>query len=155
MTRDPPANSQLKQLADDVKVNGDVDIPGGSKTEQIQDILYTDAGYTKLDGKVGSNQGLDGLYIKGDVRNPTEIIVGEAKQWQSIGGIKLSDANPNTGLPVQMSDAWIQNVAVRLRRAGKVDVAEMLINNQAKIQKYATVVDKASGQVNLLKLGNY
>ena len=154
---DPPVNSQLKQLADDVKLNGDVDIPGGSKTEQIQDILYTDAGYTKLDGKVGSNQGLDGLYIKGDVKNPTEIIVGEAKQWQSSGGIKLSDANPNTGLPVQMSDAWIQNVAGRLKQAGKGDVADMLLNPafRNKISKYATVVDKTTGQINILKLGTY
>lgn len=154
---DPPANSQLKQLADDVKSNGDVDIPGGSKTEQIQDILYADAGYTKLDGKVGSNQGLDGLYIKGDVKNPSEIIVAEAKQWQSSGGIKLNDANLNTGLPIQMSDAWIQNVALRLQQAGKNAVADMLLNPafRNKISKYAIVVDKTTGQINILKLGTY
>jgi len=32
-------------------------------------------GLTKLDGKYGSNNGYDGIYIKGTLENPTEIII--------------------------------------------------------------------------------
>lgn len=166
---DPPANSKLKQLANDIKVNGDVDVPGGSKTEEIMNILYKDAGYESLNGKVGGNQGLDGLYIKGGTKNPTEILIGEAKQWSSSGGgVSVSPANPSTGLPVQMSDRWIDNVANRIRddasriadpvlKQQKLDIANMLLdpNNLAKIEKYLIVVNKSTGEINILKLGTY
>jgi len=148
-------NADLKNLVDDVLVNGDVDVSGGSKTEQIQDILFEDAGYSILDGKTGSNNGIDGLYIKGTVDNPVEIIVGEAKQWGSSGGVSVNAANANTGLPQQMSDDWIINVVQRLEKAGKNDIATMLKKHQSKVQKYITVVNKSTQQVNVLKLGTF
>jgi hypothetical protein len=55
------------------------------------------------------------LYIKGDLDNPVAVIVADAKQWQTNGGVQLSDGNVNTGLPIQMSDGWINNVALRIR----------------------------------------
>ena len=148
--------------------NGDVDVPGGSKTEQIQDALFDDAGYIKLDGKTGSNNGFDGLYIKGTVDNPTEIVIGEAKQWSSTGGVSVNAANTTTRLPQQMSDDWIQNVAGRIRNSAnqitdtalkneRNKIADMLTDqsNRSKISKYATVVNKDDGIVNILKLGSF
>ena len=108
------------------------------------------------------------MYIKGDVKNPTDIIVGEAKQWSSSGGASLSPANANTGLPIQMSDNWVDNVANRIRNKAnkisdpilkqqKLDVANMLQDpaNLPKINKHLTVVNKSTGQINILKLGTY
>lgn len=146
---------RLKELAEDVLDNGDTDVPGGSKTEEIQDILFEDAGYIRLDGKTGSNNGFDGLYIKGTVDDPMEIVIGEAKQWGSSGGVSVNAANTSTRLPQQMSDDWIENVAQRLRDSGKEDFANMLINYSDRINKIVTVVNKETDQVNLLKLGEF
>ena len=71
------------------------------------------------------------------------------------GGVSVNAANATTGLPKQMSDDWIENVVQRLEKAGKKDVAAMLRNNPSKIQKYITVVNKSSQQVNVLKLGAF
>ncbi len=148
---DPEIDPTLKSIADDVIANGDL---SGDKTEEIQNILFGNrAGFTTLDGKVGSNNGLDGLYIKGTVDNPTEIVVCESKQWNSGGGASVDGGN--SGLPIQMSDAWIQNVAQRLINNGKADFGNMLLNNTGLITKYLIVVNKTTGDINVLKLGSY
>jgi hypothetical protein len=153
---DPAVDAALKQKADDIINNGD---NLGTKTEDIQDILFVDkAGYSKLDGKYGNNNGIDGLYIKGTVNNPTEIVVGECKQWNSGGGVSLNQGNLNTGLPTQMSDQWIDYVARKLRETGdpsKMAVADMLLNtnNSSKIKKYVTAINKSTGDINILNLG--
>lgn len=54
-----------------------------------------------------------------------------------------------------MSDAWVQYVAGKLRNAGKTNIADMIIDNPALINKYVSAVDKVQGEINLLKLGNY
>lgn len=70
-------------------------------------------------------------------------------------GVSVNAANATTGLPQQMSEDWILNVALRLERVGKKEVAEMLRSNTSKIQKYITVVNKSSQQVNILKMGAF
>ncbi|MCV9388650.1 hypothetical protein [Reichenbachiella ulvae] len=130
--------------------------------------MFEDAGYTILDGKTGSNNGFDGLYIKGTVDDPIEIVIGEAKQWGSSGGVSVNAANTSTQLPQQMSDNWIKNVAARIRDSAKKitdpvlrnerdKLADMLTkqSNRSKISKYVTVVNKDDGVVNILKLGSF
>lgn len=146
---DPQVDPVLKTQADDIMANGDI---GGTKTELISDHLYeTKMGLTKLDGKYGSNNGIDGLYIEGTVSNPTRIHIVESKQqWNA--GIKLQEANPVTGWPAQMSDAWIQSVANELEAIGKIAVANMLRNNPGIIEKYVLALNKSTGSINILRI---
>ena len=81
-------------------------------------------------------------------------------------GVSVNAANATTGLPQQMSDDWIQNVADRIidaanktsdetLRQNKIAIADMLTLNRDKISKVVTVVNKDSKQINILKLGDY
>lgn len=54
-----------------------------------------------------------------------------------------------------MSDNWIQNVAAILKKAGKDEIADMLVLNKLKIQKVITVVNKETKKVDVLKLGKF
>jgi hypothetical protein len=62
---------------------------------------------------------------------------------------------PITGLELQMSDPWIQQVSQRLRQAGKTAEADLIFNNLSLIQKYVITVNKGTGDINVLKLGSY
>jgi hypothetical protein len=156
---DPVVDAPLKQKADDIIANGD---NLGTKTEEVQDILFVNkAGYAKLDAKYGSNNGIDGLYIKGTVNNPAEIMVCEAKQWQSGGGVSLNQGNLNTGLPTQMSIDWVRYVAEKLKQTGipeKVAIGDMLLLHTTPngiVKRNITVVNKQTGDINILNLGIY
>ncbi|RXK86059.1 hypothetical protein [Filimonas effusa] len=149
---DPQVDPILKGHADDIIANGDLT---GAQTETLQNYLFENKmGLTRLDGKVGSNNGFDGLFIKGSAPNPEKIFITECKQQWS-GGITPAPRNINTGLPAQMSDDWIRDVATRLRDAGKVAQADLVEANLLSIEKVVVTVNKNTGDVNLLKLGNY
>ncbi len=156
-----PTNKVLQSKIDDILANGD---KGGGITEEISDILYQTDGFVKKEVKLGSNQGIDGLYIKGDIENPAAIHIDEAKYSKNFDkkGIQLNKANESTKLPVQMSDAWIENVAKRMIDAGRkngdeelVKLGNMLKNNSDKITKSVTTVNPETGEINILKLNNY
>ncbi|RXK86055.1 hypothetical protein [Filimonas effusa] len=149
---DPQVDPILKGHADDIIANGDLT---GAKTETLQNYLFENKmGLTRLDGKVGSNNGFDGLFIKGSATNPEKIFITECKQqWNA--GVTLAPENANTGLFAQMSDDWIQNVVERLRNAGKIEQANLIEGNHAIIEKIVITVNKSTGDINLLKLGNY
>jgi hypothetical protein len=157
-----PTSGNLKTKIDDIITNGD---NLGSKTEGIVDDIMVQNGYTKLDGKYGSNNGYDGVYIKGTVKDPTEIIIVESKQFKYTNGIAddiiehngvaLNPPSGTTPLPSQMSDAWIEYVRVKLDQTGKTDISQMIFLNKSKISKYITAVDKTQGEINFLKLGEY
>ncbi|RXK86057.1 hypothetical protein [Filimonas effusa] len=149
---DPQVDPILKGHADDIIANGDLT---GAKTETLQNYLFENKmGLTRLDGKVGSNNGFDGLFVKGATNNPEKIFITECKQQWS-GGVSLAPENLNTGLLAQMSDNWVQSVVTRLRSAGKTDVADMLIAHPTLVEKIVLTVNKSTGDINLLKLGNY
>lgn len=157
-----PTNGKLKSSIDDIVDNGD---KLGQKTEDIVDDIMENNNYNKLDGKYGSNNGYDGIYIKGDVKNPTEIIILESKQFKynngaaadiiEHGGVTLNPPSGTTPLPTQMSDGWIDYVALKLNDAGKTNIGNMILLNKNKIVKYVSAVDKTQGEINFLKLGNY
>lgn len=110
-----PTSGSLKDKIDDIIAKGD---DFGTKTENIVDELMTQGNYKILDGKYGTNNGFDGLYIKGNIDNPSEIIIVESKQFsyannkaQNIiehNGLKLNPPNDETKLPAQMSDERIE-----------------------------------------------
>jgi len=123
------------------------------------------SGYTKLEGKYSGNKGFDGLYIKGIVKKPIEIVIIESKQFRYIkgeadvliehNGLILNPPNPSTGLPAQMSEDWINDVSQNLRNAGKSEIADMIDDHPNLIVKYVSAVDKALGEINFLKLDKY
>jgi hypothetical protein len=115
--------------------------------------------------KYGSNNGFDGIYIKGTVENPTEIIIVESKQFKYTNGVaddiiehsgvSLNPPSRTTDLPAQMSDRWIDYVAENLKNAGKIDVSKIIERNSNLIQKYVSAVDKTTSEINFFKLGKY
>jgi hypothetical protein len=117
-----PTSGGLKTQIDDIIANGD---NLGAKTEGIVDDIMSGNGYTKMDGKYGSNNGYDGIYIKGTASNPTEIVIIESKQFKYTNGvaddvlehsgITLNPPSGTTQLPTQMSDGWINYVAGKLK----------------------------------------
>ena len=130
----------------------------------------TQNGYAKLDGRYGSNNGYDGVYIKGDINNPTEIIIVESKQFKYVnnkaediiehGGVTLNRPSGRTPLPAQMSDRWIKYVAGKLKINPSTSalgnkIEELMLDDHSKISKYISAVDKTQGEINFLKLGNY
>jgi hypothetical protein len=117
-----PTSGALKAKIDDIVAHGD---NLGAKTEGIVDDIMNTNGYTKMDGKYGSNNGYDGIYMKGTASNPTEIIIVESKQFKYTNGVAddvmehsgvtLNPASGTTPLPAQMSDGWIEYVRTYLR----------------------------------------
>lgn len=149
----PPDNDDLKGIVNEILVSGEDKL--GELTETAMDVVMNDAGYVRLDGKVGggSDNGFDGLYIKESPDNITEIVIGEAKQWrQPSGGVDLSSGNSSSGLPPQMSKEWINNVISRMRNEGNDELADLLEDNESLIQKQVFAVDKESGEIHIGKL---
>ncbi|AFD06062.1 hypothetical protein [Solitalea canadensis] len=145
----------LKNIVDDIVKNGDnVVNAAGKKTEALSDLIFTREGFTKQTSKLTSDNGFDGVFIKGTLDNPTEIIINEAKQVGSAGNIKLD--LPNKG--PQMSDAWIDATIKEMRsNADPITkkLGDVLLNNRNKIIKTVTGIDRSTGEILILKLKNY
>ncbi|MCH7293728.1 VENN motif pre-toxin domain-containing protein [Acinetobacter sp. ANC 5442] len=125
----------------------------GALREQISDSYFKSGGYTKLESKCGSNC-FDGVYTKNG-----EIYIVEVKPLKERGSVKLSSANPSTGLDVQMSDAWIKSRANELSNqknnsAAKATGDKLLqaIENGKPINKIVVGVNE--GRAVTLNLGN-
>jgi hypothetical protein len=162
-----PSSGGLKTKIDDIVANGD---NIGTKTERIVDEIMSGNGYTRMDGKYGSNNGYDGIYIKGDINNPTEIIIVESKQFKYTNGaaddviehsgVTLNPPSGTTPLPAQMSDDWINYVADKLSKNTSTEVLgdkilEIMKLDRSRISKYVAAVDKTQSEINFLKLGQY
>ncbi|MFZ6011683.1 MAG: hypothetical protein ACOYXT_15175, partial [Bacteroidota bacterium] len=170
-----PPSGTITEIIDDIVRNGD---GAGEKTESIIDLLMTSKGYQRLDGKYGSNNGFDHVFIKQgeNINNPSEILVMESKQFKhdvisefdeianqplydATSGTKLNGPNQASGLPTQMSDDWIfvhvQGKLIDTNVQEKVDLAVSLLTNRSKVIKYVTAVDKSTGEINFLKLSTF
>jgi filamentous hemagglutinin len=78
----------------------------GALREYAADSYFMRNGFTRLEGKCGSNC-FDGVYVKGDM-----VYINEVKPLNADGSIKL---NGSTGtLPTQMSDDWVEYAVKRL-----------------------------------------
>ena len=80
----------------------------GTLREIVVDSYFQRNGYKALDGKCGSGNCFDGVYIKGET-----IYINEVKPLNADGTIKLS--GPSGALPTQMSDGWIRSAIGRLK----------------------------------------
>lgn len=151
---------------------------GGELTEGIVEILFTKGtgftSYSRL-GKVGSNNGFDGLFIKPQVNlsgtlaeieaslatiQIDEIIINESKQVNG-SGLRMSSGNGKTGLPKQMTLEWIDNVIGRMDNLGTEEqkklamvLRKVIDDNPGKLTRVATGVGSVDGQgvVTLVKI---
>jgi hypothetical protein len=149
---------------------------GGDLTEGIVSQALRNDGYTVIDdlGKYGSNNGYDVVAFKGDLDNPTEIIIVEAKQFKqgkitefddittNVGydppsGLILNPNNPNTGLPTQMSDPWVFNHVLQKMLEGTPDQVKLAtaMLDESKVSKYVFAIDKSTGDGYFTKLGSF
>ncbi|MEO6520260.1 MAG: hypothetical protein ABIN91_01170 [Mucilaginibacter sp.] len=152
-----PTEATLKNMVDDIVLHGDA---LGQKTEQLSDAILQREGYVKQTSQYGSNNGFDGVYIKGSPSNPTDIIINEAKSVGTKGNIKLNAANAATGLQAQMSEAWINQVINNMRNpSGQaqniIDLGNYLNTHRQLINKTVTAVDKSTGEIVVLNLQKY
>lgn len=73
-----PESGVLKSKIDQIVTHGDYD---GILTEELVDEIMKGNGFLTLNGKYASNNGFDGIYIKGSIDNPSEIVIVECKQF--------------------------------------------------------------------------
>jgi Holliday junction resolvase-like predicted endonuclease len=160
-----PVSGTQKTLLDDIVKNGDNAIDGaasGSKTEALVEDIFKSQDYKLINGKYAGesgNNGFDIVAYKGTLDNPTEIVIVECKQMNN-GAVKLNAASKTTPLPAQMSDTWIRYDAGKLKSNPPTSALGNKIDNLMDtlptfIQKYVVAVDRNTGEINLLKLGNY
>lgn len=115
------------------------------------DIIFTNDGYTKVNGKIGSG-GFDGLYIKrNDKGDIIDVIINESKGFN--GTINL---NPKArkNLP-QMDQAWINQVIEDLIafEGDDFEKLDFLDVQNNFLTKVITAVDKRSGEIIVLNNG--
>ena len=146
----------LKTKFDDIVQHGDQVIPPGwgKKTENlIKEILEDSGDYVHYDGSYNSAvdgvNGFDGVFIKGDLSNPTEVIINESKQFTGSGITLNGPGNPPNGISSQLTNDWIRDVCVKLREQGKVDLGDAIENalDDGILTKILTSVDRTGGQL--------
>jgi filamentous hemagglutinin len=104
----------------------------GALAENVTNGYMARNGFTQLEGKCGSNNCFDGVFVKGDT-----VYVLETKPLQANGSIKLDNS---TGF-VQLDKDWIEYSASRLAST----------NDPAK-QQTAALIQKALDPSSNLKL---
>lgn len=79
----------------------------GTLREIVADNYFQRNGFQALDGKCGSGNCFDGVYVKGNT-----VYVNEVKPLNADGTIKLT--GPRGNQQTQMSDEWIESAVGRL-----------------------------------------
>ena len=86
-------------------------------------------GYEKLESKVGSNNGYDGLYVKRDSKGRvTEVVIGEAKYGRARLGTTIK-------MGKQMSNPWIEGNLEKMKNSVDPNVLKAYSNIKNKIPK--------------------
>ena len=105
--------------------------------------------YHHYDGSYNNGvNGFDGVFIKGTLDDPAEIIINESKQ-RTGNPVTLTGANG--GNPAQMTDAWVEKVRLELLTTGdqeKINIARAIAkgldpgNTHVILTKVVTVIDR-------------
>nr|WP_275761232.1 hemagglutinin repeat-containing protein [Ralstonia pseudosolanacearum] len=109
----------------------------GDLREYVANNYFVRNGFTPMEGKCGSGNCFDGVYVKGN-----SVYINEVKPLNANGSIQLS--GPSGNLPTQMTDAWVDNAINRLANSGNPDAvrtAEILF----KAKKDGTLVKIVTG----------
>jgi len=133
--------------------DGDINLDVGHENrkgnfgEIVADRDLVDKGYEPLHERLtsidGGHNGLDGVFKNSSP--PPDYLIVESKYGKS----SLNRANPDTGLPRQMSDDWIDG---RLRNV----VGEDLADEMSDLRNYERVLAKvdANGNVTYRRIGS-
>ena len=113
-------------------INTLIDTEQSALREKVTNSFFARNGFTQLEGKCGSNNCFDGVFVKGNT-----VYVVETKPLQANGAIKLDNSTGN----VQLEKEWIEYSADRLVKTG----------DPAK-QQTAALVLQAAKQGNLVKI---
>ncbi|MEM9822536.1 MAG: hypothetical protein AAF985_15755 [Bacteroidota bacterium] len=127
-------------------------------TEQLSHLLYQEiydeaTVFSGIDVQYGSGNGFDNVIVQAD----GVVIINEAKQLTD-DVIRLNPPNPNTGLPSQMSDAWIEYVIGNMEPIPHLsNIAEtiQIALDNGNLTKIVTVVDKSTGEIVITVLESY
>jgi filamentous hemagglutinin len=96
----------------------------GALRENVTNSFFGRNGFTQLEGKCGSNNCFDGVFVKGDM-----VYVVETKPLQPNGAIRLDNSTGN----VQLDRNWIEYSAQRLVDTGdpvKLQTAALVLQAQ-------------------------
>ena len=137
-------------IIDDV-LNGDIDLSTSNRKgnfgEMVADKDMVDNGFDPLHQRLtdidGGHNGIDGVF--GNPNPPPDYIIVESK----YGSAGIQPANPDTGLPRQMSDDWIDG---RLEDVVGEDLADEMITNR-NYERVQAKVDE-SGNVKYSRIGD-
>ena len=102
----------------------------GVLREQVTNGYFARNGFTQLEGKCGSNNCFDGVFVKGDT-----VYVVETKPLQVNGSIKLNGSEGD--LPTQMTPEWVKSRSDALAQTG----------DPVK-QQTATLIEQARNNLN-------
>jgi filamentous hemagglutinin len=105
----------------------------GAAREYVANSYFTRNGFTPLEGKCGSGNCFDGVYVKGNT-----VYINEVKPLNANGSIKLSGSSGT--LPTQMTDAWISSAIGRLKEGTPVQ------------RQTAAAIEKVLNTPNLVKV---
>jgi len=146
----------IKNKVDDIVANGD---QLGTKTEELSsevlEKIYPDGtvyGPPNFNIHYEGNKGFDNIVVKPD----GSVVINEAKQISSTGSMTLGTSQ----VGVQMSDNWIDDVIQKMKSSPNQqakDLADILdvAQDQDKITKVITAVDKSSGEIVITKLNSF
>lgn len=119
--------------------------------DRLSAIRLTGMGYKKLNSKLNTIHGIDGVYIKKTNGKIREIIIAENK---------VDRAQLSYGPPKQMSDEWVRNNAMKLaehnskslQQTGNL-IIDAMNNNPSLIQKQLWKHDLELGHTSVTLLG--
>ena len=108
----------------------------GEAREYVTNSYLVRNGFQPLEGKCGSGNCFDGVFVKGDT-----VYVVEVKPLNANGSIKLSGPS-QAGLPPQMSDTWIDDAVRRLANSSSSEARETaaIIKNAIDNQSLVKIV---------------
>ncbi|MCZ8227697.1 MAG: cell surface protein, partial [Burkholderiaceae bacterium] len=86
----------------------------GKLREYIADSYFARNSFTQLEGKCGSGNCFDGVFVKGN-----KVYINEVKPLNANGSIQLS--GPSGNMATQMSDSWIESAISRLELSGNTE----------------------------------
>ena len=131
------------KLAQEVIKNGD---KSGELTEQITNNVLKEYGYKLLDGKYGSNNGFDHIFVN-VTDGKLQLVIMDSKQLTSSGATKVSEG---AGKFLQLSEDWIKEVIKRVpgEKFGDYTKEQLLkLVNQGNYDTYISGIDKATGEL--------
>ena len=131
------------KLAQEVIKNGD---KSGELTEQITNNVLKEYGYKLLDGKYGSNNGFDHIFVN-VTDGRLQLVIMDSKQLTSTGATRVSEG---AGKLLQLSEDWIKKVFSNIpgEKLGDYTKEELLkLVNQGNYDTYITGIDKATGKL--------